>query len=534
SNGGSNGVLYASGFTNSSNFPTTPGVLQGTYGGGADDGFVAEFQIFSPIACTTTFTGGGGTSDWGTPMNWSTGLLPDTSDNACLGGNNVTLSAPLPWGNRSVSSITATGGTLTLSGGSLSLLNSIGVVSSINNLTVSGGTLVAGENLTINGAVNFSSGTITNQSTAPSPVTIGVTGMTTWSGGTISGAVSGTGAPIGSLVANGGLAITGTPQLNQAALLNCGSGTLSGPTTVLTLTGGAAFQNGNGVTCGAGTMDLMDSGGLAGASGSAGAGTWNKSLAGTSTIAPLFSLNPGTVNVTNGTLAFDQILSTTGSWNVSTGATLELAGEADFNPGSSISGAGTMDFSSSGNAPILEGTYNLTGFTNFTGSSGANIEGTITDLGAITMDAGTVSIGSTLISSAVGTIVSINQTGGTLFIGTGTGPFASLGPMTVSGGTLQLAPAAATTSPSLSVSNTGTVAQILAGSTLNLTTLTVTGGALAGSGTINVSGPFTWSGGTLGTGMPGGTGGTLNLGNLSTSMLSGSLNGISGLVITNS
>ncbi|HXZ19588.1 MAG TPA: SBBP repeat-containing protein, partial [Candidatus Acidoferrales bacterium] len=70
------GNAYLSGFTNSNNFPTTAGVAQTTYGGGASDAFVVEYGIYQLFGCTDTFTGGAGTTDWGTPLNWSTGLLP--------------------------------------------------------------------------------------------------------------------------------------------------------------------------------------------------------------------------------------------------------------------------------------------------------------------------------------------------------------------------------------------------------------------------------------------------------------------------
>jgi len=47
-------VLVVSGWTNSANYPVTPGVVKTTYGGGADDGFVARFDLKK--APTTHYT----------------------------------------------------------------------------------------------------------------------------------------------------------------------------------------------------------------------------------------------------------------------------------------------------------------------------------------------------------------------------------------------------------------------------------------------------------------------------------------------
>ncbi len=42
-----NNLLFLTGWTNSANYPTTPGVVQGTYGGGDEDGFLVRFNLLT-------------------------------------------------------------------------------------------------------------------------------------------------------------------------------------------------------------------------------------------------------------------------------------------------------------------------------------------------------------------------------------------------------------------------------------------------------------------------------------------------------
>src|SRR4051794_14837806 len=67
-------------------------------------------------ACTTTFTGGGGTTAWGTAANWDNGL-PGASSHACIPSGKTAVHST---GTDAVLSIQVAG-SLTISGGTLNL-----------------------------------------------------------------------------------------------------------------------------------------------------------------------------------------------------------------------------------------------------------------------------------------------------------------------------------------------------------------------------------------------------------------------------
>jgi len=54
------GAVYVAGDTNSTNYPNTAGGAQGTFGGGAADGFVARLNLFLTSNPQSTYLGGGG------------------------------------------------------------------------------------------------------------------------------------------------------------------------------------------------------------------------------------------------------------------------------------------------------------------------------------------------------------------------------------------------------------------------------------------------------------------------------------------
>src|SRR5438093_10692214 len=54
------GRAYVAGLTSSANFPTTPGALQGTYGGGASDGYLSTLNPAGSAPVYSTYVGGGG------------------------------------------------------------------------------------------------------------------------------------------------------------------------------------------------------------------------------------------------------------------------------------------------------------------------------------------------------------------------------------------------------------------------------------------------------------------------------------------
>jgi hypothetical protein len=69
------GNAYVTGQTGSTNFPTTPGAFQTTYGGGSFDAFITKLNPTGTALVYSTYLGGSG-DDFGT------GIAVDESGNA--------------------------------------------------------------------------------------------------------------------------------------------------------------------------------------------------------------------------------------------------------------------------------------------------------------------------------------------------------------------------------------------------------------------------------------------------------------------
>ena len=351
-------------------------------------------------------------------------------------------------------------------------------------------TLAASSGVTGSGTVQFSGGTTSIA------CTYAVTGQTLFSGGTASfiaaptdlggaglivtggrvnfgaaailvgsatisrGTVQGT----GSLTVNGlfhwsagVLAITDT-EFNSGLLIDGGvslSGRLtipSGQTAILTGTGTIYFDQGTLVN--AGTLTAL-SGALnynSGLTPSAftNIGILNVDVPGaTFSISNLDFANSGTINVQAGTLLLNAIDTgaTSGTLNVSGAATMNVATGYTFNAGSTINVAGTVQFTAGTTA--VNGTYNVTGASVFSGGT-TTFNGRLTSLGA----------------AGVSVLAA--------------GPFAGNGP-TVD----------------------------LGNDDVSTSSLTLTGGSLLSTAVLNVSGFFSWSGGTLGARRTTASGGTV-------------------------
>jgi len=81
------GNVYVAGWTNSTNFPVTTGVVQSRAGGGRD-AFVAKIDGSGSRLVYSTFLGGGG-------QDVATGLAIDASGNAYISGNTTSTSFPV-------------------------------------------------------------------------------------------------------------------------------------------------------------------------------------------------------------------------------------------------------------------------------------------------------------------------------------------------------------------------------------------------------------------------------------------------------
>ena len=350
-------------------------------------------------------------------------------------------------------------------------------VTNVGLINVSGGTLNFTNAITNNpgsvgignGLVNFSTGspitlgTLTLNSSGAALVgtdTVTVTGLFTWAGGSLCTTLSAGScvAPSGSpaiLNANGGITGTGGAYyqflygrtLNNAGTANFGN--TNGYFTYLNF--GSVINNQAGATW----NQTVDNGYLA-VAGTGGtfnnAGTFAKTGGtGTSQVQPIFN-NTGTAQVNTGTLSFSNVATSSAPWSMAAGTTLNLS-------------------AGSGNTATLSGTINGPG----TVGLGANA-GTLNLTGTYNVTAATNGLGGTTNFNA---------------------PVTSVGPINVSGGTLNFTKAITNNPGSVSIGNG--LLNFSTGSPITLGTLTLnsSGAVLAGTDTVTVTGLFTWAGGTL-------------------------------------
>jgi beta-propeller repeat-containing protein len=85
------GQAYVTGHTASSNFPTTPGAYQTTYGGGVADAFVAKLSASGSTLVYSTYLGGSG-------YDVGAGIAVDPSGNAYVTGYNYLADFPTTTG----------------------------------------------------------------------------------------------------------------------------------------------------------------------------------------------------------------------------------------------------------------------------------------------------------------------------------------------------------------------------------------------------------------------------------------------------
>jgi len=107
-------------------------------------------------SCTDTWTGAAGDGLWQTAENWSTSAVPDSSDVVCI-GSGVTVHVT---GGTNQASELQDEGTLEISGGSLELASST-EASSVESLTVDGGTITGAGELDVPGSLSWTGGSMT-------------------------------------------------------------------------------------------------------------------------------------------------------------------------------------------------------------------------------------------------------------------------------------------------------------------------------------------------------------------------------------
>ncbi len=107
----------------------------------------------------TTINWKGGDGAWANAGNWDLNRLPVSGDHVVINSGTVTFSV----GTTDIACINCTSN-LVISGGTLNMNDTVNP-SSVNNLTLSGGTLGGSGNLTIIGTCNWSSGSMTGTGT---------------------------------------------------------------------------------------------------------------------------------------------------------------------------------------------------------------------------------------------------------------------------------------------------------------------------------------------------------------------------------
>jgi uncharacterized repeat protein (TIGR01451 family) len=324
-------------------------------------------------------------------------------------------------------------GSTTVSGATA---NFTGTVNNIGSpLTVSAGTA----NFNFSGTLSIATVSLSG-GTLSGPSAMNITGLLTWSGGTITGS--------GMTNANGGMSLSGNNKtLSGGRVLNNSATATWTGTGDISLGSGTTFNNLSGAT-----FDAQNSETISVASGSAtfnNSGAFKKS-AGTSTtlLYPVFN-NNGTVEVQAGRLDLWDGGTHSGTMTGAAGTTFEFRGSHNFTASSSISAANI--YVTRGGITVT-GTYNVTGSTTADAFSGITLSGPITNLGA------------TLATIYDGDI------------------------------TINSAPA---TSPSVLNHDSGGTVKFNFGGEITIQTIHFAGGTLICPPTLNISGLFTWIGGTM-------------------------------------
>jgi len=293
--------------------------------------------------------------DWDTGSNWNTGKIPGASDDVVINipGQNTFTVTHSGSATDVVNSLTSQDA-LVVSGGSLSLAAS----STVDDLQVDGGTLLANADLTVTGPDGY---------LAPD-------GRGPYSFLFISGTLGGG----GTLYLDGNTSsLLGYSSVNvNLSIVNQGTAILAN----VTLGSGASFTNANGAILQAGIDTILN-----------GSGTLVNEAGGTvlkeeSPTYPQYNpsyfeilvpfSNAGLVEVNSGTLIIGGGSSSSGDYTAAASTLLEFQGSQSFTAGS-ISSAGQVEFD--GPATVAAN-YSVSGTTNVGGSvafSGpVNINGT--------------------------------------------------------------------------------------------------------------------------------------------------------------
>jgi hypothetical protein len=301
------------------------------------------------VPCTINWSGNGDGKSWQDASNWDLNRVPGAADDVCISAPKVSDAVLHSQGTDAIQSLNSDG-PLVISGGSLSLA----AFSSQNNtLRLTGGTLTGAGDLYLDTMV--------------------------WTGGTMDGT--------GTTTAFSGIQISGGAVTLGRTLINNLITTLAGPSSSLNMTAAGNFTNDVGAE-----FDFFNDGSVTGAGRfiNTGFGFINKFAGtGTSTIQTQFT-NSGAIDVGTGTLR----ISTSGVgggydglFRAEPGATIDFAGGTQTFTNFAQIFAGNVIFS--GGTVTFAGTYDVSQSSTFSGA-------TVT----FTPDATVNSVGNTLTVSA--------------------------------------------------------------------------------------------------------------------------------------
>ena len=340
----------------------------------------------------------GGTGNWDISANWSPAQLPTAADNTYI-TNTGTYIVTVPNSvNPTVASLVlgGTSGAQTLSlGRSILTLNGASVVNPVGQLTLTVGnsTVTGAGDLTVNGTLTWTSGTISGTGTA----TIGSNGVAS---------------------INGGVTLT-TRTFNNVGHVSWDSGNF-------TIGSGAGINNLAG-----GTFDITFDSRLSVAKAP---GTFSnlgllRKTAGTGIANLILPFNnDGIIQTWSGTLSLDSGGTHTGSFSNAPGATLNFGGGSHIlSTGSIVVGAGVLAMS--GNATTLGASGSFASGTTLNVTGGVATLAAGCTVGAATLDVS----GGTLNFNTFSPASVVNLTSGTIG---GTSPVNVTGLLTLNGGSI--------------------------------------------------------------------------------------------------
>jgi uncharacterized repeat protein (TIGR01451 family) len=328
----------------------------------------------SAFGATVTWDGGGGDNYWATATNWSTDLVPTSSDDVII--TNVTGIAMVN-ANPTVKSITVQNGAfLRIEPGQILTVTNGSLIAAGGTLHITSTATWSGNgSLTVNGAVNMN-------------------GNSTFDGsGTLNIGSSGS----LDVVSNANFSIIARTIIN-AGTITLQNDVMTGITfngATLSNTGTIDFQTNQGINTTMGTPILTN---LAG-------GIMKKSVGGGSAVItfPVDNQAGGTIQVLTGSLALNGGGTGSGTYSIASGKTLTLGG-------GTLTLTGSPTFSGTGTVSIAGGTLNaatavtlnnvaLSTAGTITGTGAVNVSGTFDWLGGTITGSGPKVLTSTSVPS---------------------------------------------------------------------------------------------------------------------------------------